>query len=184
MCICMFVSYMWSRVHLPVCEHVEAEVEAMCFPLYFSILIVLRQCLSLNQLARPACQWAPGTSQHWGYKSVLPHLAFYLDAGDLNSGPNACAASTLPTKSFLQLLKGSLTRAQHKCHYTNRWLGSLHDSAIIALWASPEMLMATRRCQLGQRSGMYQEPIHSSASAPVNPQYPCTPIKTDRKSGN
>lgn len=50
------VSYMWSRVHLPVCEHVEAEVEAMCFPLYFSILIVLRQCLSLNQFARLASQ--------------------------------------------------------------------------------------------------------------------------------
>lgn len=72
---------MWSRVHLPVCEHMEAEVEAMCFPLHFSILIVLRRCLSLNQFARPASQWALGISQHWGYKSVLPHLAFNLDAG-------------------------------------------------------------------------------------------------------
>lgn len=156
----------------------------MCFPLYFSFLIVLRQCLSLNQLARAASQRALGTSQYWGYKSMLPHLAFYLDAGDLNSGPDVCAASTLPTKSFLKLLKGSLTRVQHKCHYTNGRLGSLHDGAIIALWASPEMLMTTGRCQLGQRSGTYQEPIHSITSVPVNPQYPCMPGKSDRKSGN
>lgn len=114
---------------------------------------------------------------------MLPHLAFYLDGGDLNSGPDACAANTLPTKSFLKLLKGSLTRAQHKCHYTNGWLGSLHDGAIIALWASPEMLMTTGRCQLGQRSGMYQEPIHSSASAPVNPNTLARPGKVIGKAG-
>lgn len=36
------------------------------------------------------------------YTQARPHLAFYINSGDSNSGPQTCKASTLPTEPSLQ----------------------------------------------------------------------------------
>lgn len=77
---------------------VEAEIGYLrCLPpLLLSTLFI-----ETASFTEPECSDPPDwlASEHQGSS----HLAFYMAAGDLNSGPHACTASTLLNELFPRL---------------------------------------------------------------------------------
>ena len=92
--------YMYAYVDVQVCVPVRFTCVGPRGGYWLSsisiCLTALRQGLSLNGvllvswgdwwLASPMCP----SLQWWGYRLMQPLLAFYVDTGDLNSGPHAC----------------------------------------------------------------------------------------------
>lgn len=62
--------------------------------------------------------------QELDHRHVLRHMAFYMGAGDLNSGLHGCAADTLPTKQLSSPPCGFV-----KIFLTLWWPGSSHSQS-------------------------------------------------------
>lgn len=84
------------------------QVSFSAAPPYFlrwDFLLHRKKLISLTRLAGPRALdpvFIP-LSKHWDWDAAMLSF-FYTDAGDLNSGPRACAASTLLIEPPLQVL--------------------------------------------------------------------------------
>ena len=78
--------------------------------LIFSVSLSLFLCVFYECSQVCACTWRSdkirallNLPQCWGYRHSLLHPAFYVGAGNPNSGPHICKAGPLPMDPSLQL---------------------------------------------------------------------------------
>lgn len=129
MCIQCVWEHMHSiYVHTPVrkCAHrtnTYGSQRSMLVSLSVSLCLVFWDKVSHLNLEftnspRLGSRQAPGIppsrpSHCWYYRRMSPHLAFYMDAGYLNSGPHACAAISFSVE-------------EHKCIWNDAAASGMH----------------------------------------------------------
>lgn len=109
-CMCLHAcvhthACMQVHTHTHTCK--SQKIMLVCLPwLFFTLFFEARSLMEpkVHQFIKAGWPMSPrNLLVCWSYRYRLPQPAFYLGAGELNSGSHACAAGVLPTDLSPQL---------------------------------------------------------------------------------
>lgn len=97
-----------------------------------------------------SCLSPTPSPKHWGYRSTLKQLAFYVGPGDPGSGPHACSATILLIESSPQLGISVLFLSQQVCG--DVWKQSFNDRLSLCSFVWLAITLWTRLASNSERS--------------------------------